>query len=224
MPYRAQIANSPTHDNRSGSRGQRVRRLDGLLDMLKKQKEKSCDPMGLLHVVELENLRKEARYCFLDAGPGAEDALQQLNAIDFTAGSTWAAESQKARYDWIDPSSCKLLDAESERQCLQKLDRLIELVERVQQAEETQPEIKPITAAPSLERAEKTGTVFRDLDTLRKLKSLSQSQAAEALGISPRAIRELVHKEQLSKTAKGRIACDAKFIEQFHFRHSPLGK
>lgn len=225
MPNQAQIANSVAHDNRSGSRGQRVRRLDTLLDQLRKQKEKSSDPRALLYTAELESFRKEARYCFLDAGPGVQGALQQLNAIDFTVGRGLDAEAQRGRHDGIDLSKCNVFDAESERQCIDKLDQLIGLVEKVRKTEETSAEIEPTMAPLSPGATEgKTFTVLRDLDTLLKLKSLSQSQAAEALGISARAVRGLVQKEQLSKAAKGRIVCDAKFIEQFNSRHSPAKK
>jgi hypothetical protein len=213
-------------DNRSETRGRRVRRLDRLLHQLRKEKKNySSKPKWVLHTGDLETLRNEARYCFIEAGSLAQDALQELNAIEFTKFKLLAEESQRSRYDWIDPSSCKILDADSEKQCIKNLDRVIELVDRVREMEETGgSEIKRAVAAPSAQTLEKTPATIRDLDTLLKLKSVSQSQAAEAFGISSRAIRDLLRNNKLTKTARGRIACDQKFVDQFNARHSPLKK
>ena len=238
-----------TGDNRSESRGQRVRRLDMLLHRLKKEKENYSGENWLLNTGDLERLRNEVRYCFLDAGLPAGHALRELSAMDFTRFKVLDEESHKAKYHWIDPSSCRVLDAESEKQCIQNLDRLIELVERVRKTEETGSEIKPAVdpsspqtaektssavrdlatrlksvSASSPEKTEKTSPPLRDLATLLKLKSVSQSQAAEAFAISSRAIRDLVRNNKLTKTARGRIACDQKFVDQFHSRHSPIKK
>ncbi len=221
------MLNLATGDNRSDSRERRVRRLDMLLQRLRKEKENySCKPKWVLHTSELERLRNEARYCFIDAGLPAQDALQELNTMDFTKFRVLDEASHQVHYDWIDPSSCKVLDADSEKQCIKNLDRVIELIQRVREMEETGSEIRPIvaaSAAPAI-AVEKPPATIRDLAALAKLKSVSQSQAAEAFGISSRAIRDLVRNNKLAKTARGRIACDQKFVEQFNARHSPLKK
>jgi len=213
-------------DNRSESRERRVRRLDRLLHQLRKEKKNYFSkPKWVLQAGDLERLRNEARYCFIEAGLLTQDALQELNTMDFTKFNVLDEESHRAQYDWIDPSSCKILDADSEKQCIKNLDRVIELVDRVREMEETGgSEIKRAVAAPSAPALERTPATVRDLDTLLKLKSVSQSQAAEVFGISSRAIRDLVRNNKLAKTAKGRIACDQKFVEQFNARHSPLKK
>ena len=212
-------------DSRSESRGRRVRRLDALLHLLRKEKENySSKPKWLLNTGDLERLRNEARYCFLDAGSLAQDASQELSGMDFTKYGVLDEGSHKAQYAWIDPSSCKLLDADSEKQCIQNLDRLIELVERVRKMEENGSEIKPAMDASLPKTAEETYAPIRDLATLLTLKSVSQVRAGEAFGISSRAIRDLVRNNKLTKTARGRIACDQKFVDQFNLRHSPLKK
>jgi len=209
----------------SESRGQWVRRLDRLLHLLKQEKENySCQPKGLIHTGDLERLRNEARYCFLDGGLLAQDALPELRAMDFTKFKVFEDASQKAQYDWIDPSQCKLLDAASEKQCIKDLERLIELVEAVRKMEETSSQIKPAMASSSPQAVQKTSIPIRDLATLLKLKSLSHSQAAEAFDISSRAIRDWTKNGKLNKTARGRIACDQKFVDEFNSRHSPLKK
>ncbi len=212
-------------DSRSESRGRRVRQLDVLLHRLKKQKEDySCKPKGIINTGDLERLRNEARYCFLDAGLLAQDALLEVSAMDFTKFKVLDDESQKAQYGWVDPSRCKLLDANSEQQCIRNLDRLIELVETVRNLEETGSETKPAVAPSSSPAGEKTSAPVRDLAALLKLKSVRQLLAANALNISSRAIRNLVKNNELNKTARGRIACDQKFIDQFNLRHSPVKK
>jgi hypothetical protein len=211
-------------DSRSEFRGQRVRRLDMLLQRLRREKENSSKPKWLLHTGDLERLRNEARYCFVDVGLPAQDALQELSLLDFTKFKVLDKESHRAQYDWIEPSSCRVLDGDSEKQCIQNLDRLIELVERVQKMEETGSPIKPVKDASLPKRAGEISAPTRDLATLMKLKSLSQSQAAEAFGISSRAVRDLVRNNKLTKTAKGRIVCDQKFLDEFNARHSPLKK
>jgi predicted XRE-type DNA-binding protein len=220
------MLNLAAGDNRSESRGRRVRRLDRLLHQLReKKKNYSSKPKWVLHTGDLERLRNEARYCFIDAGLLAQAALRELNALEFTKFNVLDEESQRFHYDWIDPSSCKILDADSERQCIKNLDRVIELVDRVREMEETGgSEIGRAVAAPPAQALEKPPATIRELDTLLKLKSLSQSRAAEAFGISSRAIRDLVRHERLAKTARGRIVCDQKFVDQFNARHSPLKK
>ena len=60
-----------------------------------------------------------------------------------------------------------------------------------------------------------------DLNVLKKMKSLSQVQAAAELGLnSTRQVRNLEHDGKLTKTAKGRVAVDDKFEEQSRLRHS----
>jgi hypothetical protein len=208
----------------SESRGRLVRRLDVLLHRLKKEKENySHEPKWIINTGDLEKLRNEARYCFIDAGL-AQGALQELSAMDFTKFKVLDDESHRAQYDWIDPSRCKLLDANSEKQCIKNLDRLIELMETVRKREEIGSEMMPAVVLSSPQTAEKTTAPIRDLATLLKLKSVNQSQAAEALDISQRAIRDLVKNSKLNKTARGRIACDQKFVDQFNSRHSPIKK
>jgi hypothetical protein len=221
---RLKMLNYAAGDDRPESRGQRVRRLDRLLHLLSKQKEGSSNPRRILNTGDLESLRNEARYCFIDAGGRAQDALQQLDAMDFTKVTVLDKESQKARYDWIDPSSCTVLDADSEKRCIENLERVIELVQGVREIEETGSEIRSAVAASVTPDRSKDPWRFRDLDTLLRLKSVSQSQAAEAFGISSRAIRNLLRNNKLIKTARGRIACDQKFADQFNERHSPLKK
>ena len=221
------MLNLAADDNRFLSRGQRVRRLDLLLHQLRKQKEDySRKPKWVLHTGDLERLRNEARYCFIDAGLLAQDALQELNTMDFTKFRVLGEASHQVHYDWIDSSSCKILDADSEKRCIKNLDRVIELIQRVRELEETSSEIRPIVAASAApaEAVDKPPATIRDLAALVKLKSVSQSQAAEAFGISSRAIRDLARNNKLAKTARGRIACDQKFVEQFNLRHSPLKK
>jgi hypothetical protein len=209
----------------SESRGRLVRRLDVLLHRLKEEKENySNKPKWIITTGDLERLRNEARYCFVDAELLAQDALQELSAMDFTKFEVLDDESHKARYDWIDPSRCKLLDATSEEQCIKNLDRLIELIETVRKREEIGSEMMPAVVPSSPQTAEKTTAPIRDLATLLKLKSMGQSQAADALGISQRAIRYLVEDSKLNKTIRGRIACDQKFVDQFNSRHSPIKK
>jgi len=193
---------------------------------MKKERENySSKPNWLLRTDDLERLRNEASYCFIDAGLRAQDALRELSTLDFTKFKVLDETSQKSHYDWIDASSCKVLDADSEKQCIENLERVIELVERVREMEETgSPEIRLDVAAPSTQAFERPLSTTRDLAALVSLKSVSQSKAAEALGISSRAIRDLVTNNRLAKTAKGRIACDQKFIDQFNARHSPLKK
>ena len=48
------------------SRGRLVRRLDLLLHQLKKEKGNYCKPKWLINTGDLERLRNEARYCFID--------------------------------------------------------------------------------------------------------------------------------------------------------------
>jgi hypothetical protein len=226
------------------SRGQIVRRLDTLLKELRKERENySSKPDWLLCTGELERLRDEVRYCFLDAGLPAQNALQEINAIDFTKFNALDDQSHKAQYDSID-SRLPLLDGDSERQCIRNLDRLIELVETVRKEETSlmTPNIMPAVAPSSpltaektsvpirgldtlsLQTPEKTSTPMRDLAALLKLRSLRQSEAAEALDITPRAIRYLVKNRKLTKSGRGRITCDQKFVEQYHLRHSPTKK
>lgn len=227
------------------SRGQLVRRLDALLKRLRKEKENySSKPDWILCTGELEKMRTDARYCFLDAGSSAEDAWQEINAIDFTKFNLLGDESHRAQSDSID-SRRRLLDADSERRCIGNLDRLIELVETVRTGQETSmmtstnmtalapssPRTAENASVPirglataSLQTPEKTCAPMRDLDALLKRKSVRQSEAAEALDITPRAIYDLVKDGKLNKSARGRIACDKKFAEQFHFRHSPIKK
>ena len=144
--------------------------------------------------------------------------------MDFTKFKVLDNQSHKAQYDWIDPSTCKLLDANAEKQCIKNLDRLIELVETVRRKEETGSEINRAMAPSSPQITEKTSAPIRDLAALLKLKSVSQAQAAEAFDVSARAIQDLVKNNKLNKTARGRIACDQKFVDQFNFRHSPIKK
>jgi hypothetical protein len=207
----------------SESRGRLVRRLDVLLHRLEKEKENySHEPKWIINTGDLERLKNEARYCFIDAGLLAQDALQELNGMDFTKFKLLDDESHRAQYDWIDPSRCKLLDADSEKQCIKNLDRLIELMETVRKREEIGSEIMPPVVLSSPQTAEKTTAPIRDLAALLKLKSVNQSRAAEALDISQRAIRDLVKNSKLNKTARGRIVCDQKFVDQFNSRHSPI--
>jgi len=209
----------------SESRGRLVRRLDVLLHRLKKEKENyPYKPTRLINTGDLERLRNEARYCFIDAGLLAQDALQELSAMDFTKFKVLDDESHRAQYDWIDPSRCKLLDADSEKQCIKNLDRVIELMETVRKRAEIGSEMMPAVILASAQTTEKTTAPIRDLTTLVKLKSVNQSKAAEALDISQRAIRDLVKNSKLNKTARGRIACDQKFVDQFNSRHSPIKK
>ncbi len=64
-----------------------------------------------------------------------------------------------------------------------------------------------------------------DLDELRKWKSLSQVQAAAALGLtSSRQIRGLVEKRKLTRNRKRRIVVDKKFEAEFNERHTATRK
>jgi len=212
-----EIVNSEI-DNRSASRGDRVRRLDILLAGLRVQRKKLSQPKGLVYAQELERFRNEARYYFLDAGGEAQKALKELEAMDFTKGVLSSERSQKARYDWIDPVRCQVFDTESERQSAGKLDRFIRLVEEVRHIEETINEVE------STSRALAPHPPARELDVLAKLKSLSQTEAATTLGISPRTVRAWTKQGRLHKTANGRIACDDKFMEQYQARNSAVTK
>jgi hypothetical protein len=223
------------------SRGQLLRRLDRLHKRLTKEKENySSKPNWFLNTGDLERLRSEARYCSADVGLVAEDALREISGIDFTKFDVLDPESPTARYGQIE-SKYRVLDADSERECIRNLDRLIELIETVRKRLEGGSDIMPAPVAlsssvrnttkdshairdlvtPSL-RSTVTATPIRNLDALLKQKSLRQSQAAEALDITSRAIRGLVKNGKLSKSARGRIACDQKFAEQFNQRHSPV--
>lgn len=212
MRNRALTHNPLALDEQSGSRGERVRRLDVLLDQLRTQREKMAKAESIVYAVDLERLRKEVRYCCLDAGRKALKLIKEIDAIDFRKGELSTVESLKARYGWIDPFRCsRVFDVESERQCLGKLDRLIRLVENVREIEETDAESEAEPVTP-------------ELDAVLKLRSLSQIQTADMLGISPRTVRDWIKRGQLHKTAKGRIACDDKFVEQYHARYTPLKK
>lgn len=59
----------------------------------------------------------------------------------------------------------------------------------------------------------------RSLEDLKKLQSLSQKEAAAELAISPRTVRDLTLKNNLSKTPKGRISVDSKFVTEYSTRH-----
>lgn len=63
-----------------------------------------------------------------------------------------------------------------------------------------------------------------DLNELKRKKSLRQTQAAAELDYSDRQVRNFLHDGKLTKTAKGRVAVDNKFEEQFHLRHSAQPK
>ena len=141
------------------SRGQIVRRLDTLLKQLRKERENYSSKSGWFFCTgELQRLRDEVRYCFLDVGLPAQNALQQINAIDFTNFNASEGHSHKAQYDSGD-SRLPLLDGDSERRCIGDLDRLIELVETVRKGQETNfmiPNIMPAVALSSLYTPEKT--------------------------------------------------------------------
>lgn len=224
------------------SRGQLLRLLDTLHKRLTKERENySSKPGWLLLTGELEKLKNEARYCFADAGSAAKDALRDISGLDFTKFNMLDRESPKARYGQIEAQH-KALDANSERECVQDLDRLIALIEVVRKGLEASPDIIPAAVFSSLPRPErtrtpisglvspsfrpvvKTATTIRDLDALMMQKSLRQSQAAAALDISTRTIYSLLKNGKLRKSARGRIACDQKFVEQFNLRHSPVKK
>ena len=65
----------------SESRGRLVRRLDVLLHRLKMEQENySYKPTRLINTGDLERLKNEARYCFIDARLLAQDALQEISA------------------------------------------------------------------------------------------------------------------------------------------------
>ena len=99
----------------------------------------------------------------------------------------------------------------------------VAVVSSPQTPEKTRTPIRDLFTSP-LRSAAKTTTPIRSLDALLKQKSLRQSQAAEALDITTRSIRDLIKNGKLSKSAKGRITCDQKFVEQFNQRHSPVKK
>jgi hypothetical protein len=61
---------------------------------------------------------------------------------------------------------------------------------------------------------------LRDEAWLRAQKSLSQRQAAQALALSDRSIRNLVHDGKLHKSPKARIAIDSAFWSEYHRTHS----
>lgn len=184
----------------SESRGQLVRRLDTLLKQLTKEKENySRKPDWLLNTGDLETLRNEVRYCLLDVGSSVQNQLREISAMDFTKFKILDAESHKAQHDSID-SRIKLLDADSERQCIGNLGRLIELIEvvrnRLARTSDTLPAVTPSSlqaasktsesvrdhATMSLLNAEKAVST-RDLVTLLKRQSLTQPEAAVQRGL-----------------------------------------
>jgi hypothetical protein len=73
----------------------------------------------------------------------------------------------------------------------------------------------PLNPAP----APKGYSPCRNVDELRKRKSLRQVEAAGELGISTRQVRTLCNGQKLTKTSTGRIVVDGKFIDEFNSRH-----
>jgi hypothetical protein len=55
-----------------------------------------------------------------------------------------------------------------------------------------------------------------------KRKSLSQLEAASALGVSARQVRNLVKENSLTRTLRGRIAVDENFNREYAARHLPI--
>jgi hypothetical protein len=56
----------------------------------------------------------------------------------------------------------------------------------------------------------------------KKRKSLSQPEAASALVVSARQVRNLVKEKKLTRTSRGRIAVDENFEREYAARHSPI--
>ena len=59
------------------------------------------------------------------------------------------------------------------------------------------------------------------LEALKSKRSCTAAEAASALDVNPRMIRNLARNGKLTRTAAGRITCDQKLFDELNRRHSP---
>lgn len=199
------------------SRGGLLRRLDELEQWLYKAKGNLSNSTYLSVTGELEKLKREAECLFVDCGPPAQGALRETSRMEFQGSPPREPRSKLERQTVLRGGVLppKRSNPRFTDQAIKNVECMIELVDKVR---------KRVTTVPST-RTVALPTDLRDLEKLKRSKSLRQVQAAAVFGVSARYIRKMLANGKLTKTEKGRVVSDDdKFVKQFNLTHAPKEK